>query len=424
MKTVDLVQGTLDLLILKALALEPLHGWAIARRIRQLSQGRPAASSRARSTRRCTASSTRAGSPRSGASPSRTGARSTTRSRAPATASSKRRPRPGSASPPRSRWSSGRCPDAVARRDRPDGCARSCSEPPADAEMDEEIRAHLEHQVAENLAAGMDPRAAREAALRELRRRAAGPGGVPRRPRAAPAGQRAAGPRPRLPPAATRARLHRRRHADHRPGRGSDHRDLQPRLRRRAAATALRRSRPPGGPVDDRARDGAAARPRGRGQRARLARAEHRVRGHRPRAHGRQLQPAGRRRAGAPPRRARHREPVPRPSRVAAARPHVYRRGEPGGPPARRAAGPRPLAAAVRRRSGRGRTDGLAQRRAPPGGRRDGARVPLSGARVRHLGAPHHQPGRLRHAHEPLLRLGGPAQAGRERSRPRRWTWT
>ena len=37
MKPVDLVQGTLDLLILKALALEPLHGWAIARRIRQLS---------------------------------------------------------------------------------------------------------------------------------------------------------------------------------------------------------------------------------------------------------------------------------------------------------------------------------------------------------------------------------------------------
>jgi transcriptional regulator len=38
MKPVDLVQGTLDLLILKALALEPLHGWAIAKRIRQLSR--------------------------------------------------------------------------------------------------------------------------------------------------------------------------------------------------------------------------------------------------------------------------------------------------------------------------------------------------------------------------------------------------
>ena len=36
-KPTDLVQGTLDLLILKSLTLEPLHGWAIARRIRQLS---------------------------------------------------------------------------------------------------------------------------------------------------------------------------------------------------------------------------------------------------------------------------------------------------------------------------------------------------------------------------------------------------
>jgi PadR family transcriptional regulator, regulatory protein PadR len=37
MKPVDLVQGTLDLLILKSLVLEPMHGWAIAARIRQLS---------------------------------------------------------------------------------------------------------------------------------------------------------------------------------------------------------------------------------------------------------------------------------------------------------------------------------------------------------------------------------------------------
>ncbi len=33
----DLVQGTLDLLILKTVALEPRHGWAIAKRIRQIS---------------------------------------------------------------------------------------------------------------------------------------------------------------------------------------------------------------------------------------------------------------------------------------------------------------------------------------------------------------------------------------------------
>jgi PadR family transcriptional regulator PadR len=33
----ELPQGTLDLLILKALALEPLHGWAISERLQQIS---------------------------------------------------------------------------------------------------------------------------------------------------------------------------------------------------------------------------------------------------------------------------------------------------------------------------------------------------------------------------------------------------
>lgn len=33
----DLVQGTLDLLLLKVLALEPLHGWAIAQRLATMS---------------------------------------------------------------------------------------------------------------------------------------------------------------------------------------------------------------------------------------------------------------------------------------------------------------------------------------------------------------------------------------------------
>src|SRR5262245_13302180 len=37
-KPTDLVQGTLDLLILRVIALEPLHGWAIAQRIRQMSR--------------------------------------------------------------------------------------------------------------------------------------------------------------------------------------------------------------------------------------------------------------------------------------------------------------------------------------------------------------------------------------------------
>lgn len=34
----DLLQGTLDVLILKTLALEPIHGWGIAFRIQQISQ--------------------------------------------------------------------------------------------------------------------------------------------------------------------------------------------------------------------------------------------------------------------------------------------------------------------------------------------------------------------------------------------------
>jgi transcriptional regulator len=36
-KPSDLIQGTLDLLILKTVALEPKHGWAIAKRIQQIS---------------------------------------------------------------------------------------------------------------------------------------------------------------------------------------------------------------------------------------------------------------------------------------------------------------------------------------------------------------------------------------------------
>jgi PadR family transcriptional regulator PadR len=34
----DLLQGTLDLLILKALSLEPMHGWGMSQRIQQVSR--------------------------------------------------------------------------------------------------------------------------------------------------------------------------------------------------------------------------------------------------------------------------------------------------------------------------------------------------------------------------------------------------
>jgi transcriptional regulator len=37
-KPSDLVQGTLDMLILKILTLEPLNGWAVSQRLKQISQ--------------------------------------------------------------------------------------------------------------------------------------------------------------------------------------------------------------------------------------------------------------------------------------------------------------------------------------------------------------------------------------------------
>ena len=41
-KPPDLVQGTLDLLLLKILALQPLHAWAISQRLKQVSSVRVA----------------------------------------------------------------------------------------------------------------------------------------------------------------------------------------------------------------------------------------------------------------------------------------------------------------------------------------------------------------------------------------------
>lgn len=37
-QSTDLLQGTLDLLILQTLALEPMHGWGVAQRIQQMSK--------------------------------------------------------------------------------------------------------------------------------------------------------------------------------------------------------------------------------------------------------------------------------------------------------------------------------------------------------------------------------------------------
>ena len=62
----DVLQGTLDLLIMRTVALGPLHGWAIAQRIQQISDDLlrgPAGLALSRST----ASNTRAGSRPNGA---------------------------------------------------------------------------------------------------------------------------------------------------------------------------------------------------------------------------------------------------------------------------------------------------------------------------------------------------------------------
>ena len=73
---IELPQGTLDLLILKVLSLEPQHGWAISERLQQISTG-VVECSRDRSTRRCIASSGEAGSGPSGRRPITTATRNT-----------------------------------------------------------------------------------------------------------------------------------------------------------------------------------------------------------------------------------------------------------------------------------------------------------------------------------------------------------
>ena len=64
-KPSDLVQETLDLLVLTIFALEPLHGWAISQRLRQVRQ-RCCRSVTDHCTRRCTSWNRKAGSKRIG----------------------------------------------------------------------------------------------------------------------------------------------------------------------------------------------------------------------------------------------------------------------------------------------------------------------------------------------------------------------
>ena len=96
---VEILQGTLDLLILKTLALEPMHGWGIAQRIQQVSRD-ILQIHKVRSTRRSIGWSVRNGSARNGAPPKIIAAPSFTPSRKPAASSSKRNWRTGNKYPP------------------------------------------------------------------------------------------------------------------------------------------------------------------------------------------------------------------------------------------------------------------------------------------------------------------------------------
>jgi hypothetical protein len=73
----DLLQGTLDVLILKTLGTGAMHGWGIAQRIQQLSQD-VLAVNQGSLYPRCTGSRRRAGSPPSGAARRTTGGRAST----------------------------------------------------------------------------------------------------------------------------------------------------------------------------------------------------------------------------------------------------------------------------------------------------------------------------------------------------------
>ena len=101
-RTTDLLPGTLDMLILKAVSLRPLHGYGVLLRIAQISETR-CRSRRDPCIRRCTGSSTRVSSRPSGARATTIEGRSSTRSRLPADDGSGRKRRAGIDSPPRSR---------------------------------------------------------------------------------------------------------------------------------------------------------------------------------------------------------------------------------------------------------------------------------------------------------------------------------
>ena len=100
----DLLQGTLDMLILKAVSLGPLHGYGVLLRIQQISKARLEIQQGSLYPR-STAASTKAGSPVNGANRKTSGRRNITASRLLESAGSKPKPKSGTAWPTSSRQS-------------------------------------------------------------------------------------------------------------------------------------------------------------------------------------------------------------------------------------------------------------------------------------------------------------------------------
>ena len=164
----DLVQGTLDLLILKILALDPLNGWAISQRLKDLSSDVLQVSDgslypalhKLEQEGWITADGARART---------TAARSSTRSRGPVGNNLAWEPETGTGSRQRSPpWLvSRRCDDAHRpldgdRRLRLRSLFRRNH---VERDLDDELQYHIDRQTDDNIGRGMSPGAARRAAL-------------------------------------------------------------------------------------------------------------------------------------------------------------------------------------------------------------------------------------------------------------------
>ena len=96
-----------------------------------------------------------------------------------------------------------------------------------DAELEEELRSHLERQIAQNIAAGMSCEEARYAALSQIRGRGPSPGAVPRHAQCKLVARPSSGYPIWTAHAAQVSRIHRRGRSYARPRNRRQHRHLQ-----------------------------------------------------------------------------------------------------------------------------------------------------------------------------------------------------